>query len=281
MNRTTRPSWHTRRMAAFDLETTGTDVTKDRIAQAALIFTGGNQATATRTWIVNPGVPMPDAAADLHGLTGFYLAEHGTSAHEAVPQIVTAVLDAVRSGIVLVGHNIGSYDLNLLDHEARRYTGAGLVETLGHTLGPVVDTMVIDKHVLPYRKRVSKEQGARKLRTLAEVYGLPWDEKAAHGAEYDALKAWQIAWQIGVIGSRPRGQRPDFVQDERSERFDDVGGITAETLHARQVHWASDQAASFEAYLRSPKAGASQDPHAVIDGRWPLIPAAPGEETAA
>jgi DNA polymerase-3 subunit epsilon len=267
-------------MAAFDLETTGTDVTKDRIAQAALILIGGNQPPAKHTWTVNPGVPMPDAAAAVHGLTGFYLAEHGTPADEAVPQIVTAVLDAVRSGIVLVGHNIGSYDLNLLNHEARRHTGAGLVETLGRTLGPVVDTMVLDKHVLPYRKRVSKEQGARQLRTLAAVYDLPWDEEAAHGAEYDALKAWQIAWKIGAIGSKPRIQRPDFVRAERSEQFDEVGGITAEELHARQVHWAIEQATSFEAYLRSPKAGASRDPHAVIDGRWPLVPAEE-EKTAA
>jgi DNA polymerase-3 subunit epsilon len=268
--------WHTGLLAGLDFETTGVDVETARIVQAALVHVGGNRPPRSRTWLVSPGVEIPAEATAVHGLTGAYLAEHGEDPQTAIRTIILALQETLDEGATLVGHNLGTYDLNVLDRECRRHLGLDLPTALARPIFPIIDTLVLDKHVLPYRKRVSETQGARQLRTAAEVYRVGWDEDRAHGAEYDALKAAQIAWVIGAIGSKSRRQRPDYVQAERSERFDDVMGLTLADLHARQVHWASDQAQSFEQYLRSPRAGAQQNPAAVIDGRWPLTPAPAG-----
>ena len=44
---------------------------------------------------------------------------------------------------------------------------------------------------------------------------------------------------------------------------------TGEQLHVWQIRWAADQAASLQQHLRK------ANPHAVIDGEWPLIPLTP------
>ncbi len=58
------------RWAAFDTETTGVDVEIDRIVSAALVVQDapGLRPRVTR-WLVNPGVPVPEAATAVHGLT--------------------------------------------------------------------------------------------------------------------------------------------------------------------------------------------------------------------
>jgi DNA polymerase-3 subunit epsilon len=59
------------------------------------------------------------------------------------------------------------------------------------------------------------------------------------------------------------------------ERFDDLV-CDVEELHRRQVVWARESAASYQEWLRSPKAGEKQDLAAVIDGMWPLRPVPAG-----
>lgn len=268
--------WHTQRMAALDFESSDKDPETARIVSCALIHVGGGMPTETRTWLINPGIAQEPGAIAVHGLTDEYLAEHGMAADRGVTEIAKAVSEAVGVGIPIVGHNLGSYDLNLLDREVRRHHGAGLEEITG-PLTRVIDTLVLDKHAAPYRRRVSETQGPYQMRTTAEVYGLKWDEEQAHGAEYDALKSAQAAWMMGAIAHKPAAERPAWVQQLRNrrgpyERFDDLA-CDVEELHRRQVVWAAQDAASYQEWLRSPKAGEKRDSQAVIDGRWPLRPA--------
>jgi DNA polymerase-3 subunit epsilon len=262
-------------MAAIDFEASDKDPESARIVSCALIHLGGGQPTETRTWLVAPGIPQEPGAIAVHGLTDEYLAEHGAPADRAVAEIGKAVAEAAGVGIPLVGHNLGGYDLNLLDRELRRHHGAVLEELTG-PLARVIDTMVLDKHAAPYRRRVSEEQGPYQLRTTVETYGLQWDEQNAHGAEYDARQAARAAWVMGVIAHQPAAGRPDWVQGLRNrrgpyERFDDLA-VDVDELHRRQVRWAAEGAASFQEWLRSEKAGEKRDPDAVIDGSWPLRP---------
>lgn len=54
--------WYEGPLAAFDTETTGVDVERDRIVSAALVVQecAGGRARSTR-WLVNPGIPVPPA----------------------------------------------------------------------------------------------------------------------------------------------------------------------------------------------------------------------------
>jgi DNA polymerase-3 subunit epsilon len=271
--------WFAQRLAALDFEASDKDSATARIVSAALILVGGGLPTDTQTWLVNPGVAQEPGAIAVHKLTDEYLAEHGAPAEQAVAEIAKSVAEVVASGTPLVGHNLGSFDLNLLSAECNRHLGDTLEGVCRQPLARVVDTLVLDKHAAPYRRRVSEKQGPYQMRTSAETYGLEWDETAAHGAEYDALQSARVAYRIGAIAHTRPEERPDWVQQLRNrrgpyDRFNDLAFVDVEELHRRQVVWAREDAASYQAWLRNAeKAGSKHDPAAVIDGSWPLRPA--------
>jgi len=267
--------WYLSRMAALDFEASDKLVESARIVSCALILVGGGQPTETFEWVINPGIAQEPGAIKVHGLTDDYLAEHGQPAAEGVQQIAAAVSKVVQDGIPLVGHNLGSFDLNLLDFECRRHGLGALTDLCGQPVGPVIDTLVLDRHCAPFRKKVSETQGPYQMRTTAEVYGLGWDEQQAHGATYDAMKSAQAAWKMGAIAAMPAAERPAWVRALVSqygpyEHFDDLR-VDVDELHRRQVRWAAADARSYQAWLRNPaKAGEKYDATAVIDGSWPL-----------
>jgi DNA polymerase-3 subunit epsilon len=265
--------WHVQRMAALDFESSDKDAETARIVTCALILVGGGLDTDTRTWLLSPGVPMEPEAIKVHGITDEYAAEHGQPAEQGVAEIAKAVAEVVAGGVPLVGHNIGGYDLNLLDRECRRHLGDSLEGICRQPLTRVIDTMVLDRHCAPFRKRISETQGPYQMRTTAETYGLKWDEEQAHGAEYDALMSARAAYKMGVIAHTPYRERPDWVLALRPNRFNSLRDVTVEELHARQVEWFREDAAGYQAWLRDPaKSKDKHDPNAVIDGRWPLRP---------
>lgn len=264
--------WHLQRMAALDFEASDKDPATARIVSCALILVGGGLATDTRTWLVNPGIAQEPGAIAVHGLTDEYLAEHGTPAPEAVAEIAKSVAEVVAGGTPLVGHNLGSFDLNLLNAECARHLGDTLEGICRAPLTRVVDTMILDWRAAPYRRRVSEKRGAYEMKTTAQTYGLGWDEKKAHEAKYDALMSARAAWHMGNIAHLPRDQRPEWVQNLRNsrgpyDRFDDLAGIDVEELHLRQIGWAAERAAGLQEHFRK------KDPAVVIDGSWPLRPA--------
>lgn len=264
--------WHTQRLAALDFEASDKTPDTARIVSCALILVGGGLPTDTRTWLVNPGIPQEPGAIAVHKLTDEYLAEHGTPAEQAVAEIAKSVAEVVAAGTPLVGHNLGSFDLNLLNAECLRHLGDGLEGIVRQPLTRVIDTMILDWYAAPFRRRVSEKQGAYEMKTTAQTYGLGWDDEKAHGAQYDALMSARAAWHMGNIAHLPTAERPEWVQKLRNrrgpyDRFDDLTGINVEELHRRQVGWAAERAAGLQEHFRK------TDPSVVIDGSWPLRPA--------
>ncbi|MFH9403311.1 exonuclease domain-containing protein [Streptomyces sp. NPDC017638] len=274
-------SWHLQRMAALDFESSDKDADTARIVTCALILVNGGVPTDTRTWLLNPGIPMQPEAIKVHGITDEYAAEHGMPAEQGIGEIAKAITEVVAAGIPLVGHNIGGYDLNLLDRECQRHLGDSLEGICRQPLTRVIDTMVLDRYCAPFRKRISETQGPYQMRTTAETYGLPWDEDQAHGAEYDALMSARAAYKMGVIAHTPYRLRPDWVLNLRVNRFNALRDVTVEELHTRQVEWYREDAERYQKWLRDPaESGEKHDPKAVIPTAWPLrpIPAQRGGE---
>jgi DNA polymerase-3 subunit epsilon len=258
-------SWHKARLLAFDTETTGIDIETVRIVSAAAILVGGGAGREARNWLTDvDGVEIPEGATAVHGITTDHARAHGIPAKGAVEDIVTVLADCVTAGTAIVGHNV-VYDISLLDREARRHLGLGLADAfdIGHMR--VVDTRILDQHVLPRRRRVSEKQGARQLITLAQVYSLDWDEEAAHGSEYDALMAARIAYRIGSLVEMPRASRPEFELG-RFQQFDQLAGMDIDALHTAQIGWARGQAEGLEQFFRQ------KDKNTVVERAWPLIP---------
>ncbi|AZM57624.1 DNA polymerase III subunit epsilon [Streptomyces sp. WAC 01529] len=259
-------------MAAFDLETTGVDVEADRIVSAAVMNLDGAAEPEGHEWLVDPGVEIPVEASAVHGITTERARAEGGPRHLATEQIVGCLAELVRAGAVVVGHNV-PFDLTLLDRECRRYALVPLLDRLGDAPLHVIDTRVLDTHALPYRKRPSETQGARQLITLAQVYGLPWDEDEAHGSTYDALMSARIAYRIGQLAHMPRRYWPNHIKTFRRPRFHELRDLDRAELHALQIRLAAEQAAGLERHFRK------TDPTAAVDRSWPFRPWAADTES--
>lgn len=98
----------------FDLETTGIDVAKDRIVEIAIlkVFPNGNKES--KTWLVNPTIPIPPQSTAVHGITNEKVANEPTFA-QLSSQIYSMIKDSD-----LAGFNSDRFDIPLLAEELLR-----------------------------------------------------------------------------------------------------------------------------------------------------------------
>ena len=98
----------------FDLETTGIDITKDRIVEISILKVYPNGNKESKTWLVNPTIPIPKAASDVHGITDERVASEPTF-KELAKQIHNMIKDSD-----LAGYNSDRFDIPLLAEEMLR-----------------------------------------------------------------------------------------------------------------------------------------------------------------
>lgn len=144
--------WFEGPLAAFDTETTGVDVEGDRIVSAALVVQDGPGARPRVTrWLINPGIPVPEGATAVHGLTDEHLRLNGRWPAPVMDEVAKALAEQCSAGRPLVIMN-APFDLTLLDRELRRHRAASLGHYLGRNPLRVLDPRVLDKHLDRYRK---------------------------------------------------------------------------------------------------------------------------------
>lgn len=161
----------------FDAETTGIDVHEDRIVQwfMATADAEGNLLD-TWQWFLDPGIPIPEEASAVHGLTNEWLAENGMQAPTALDDIRLIFLENID--LIHVAFNM-AFDLSILDAEFKRH---GITDSFGQYMkdkARLVDGLVIDRHNDKYRK------GKRTLAAQADHYGVEYDAESLHDARVD------------------------------------------------------------------------------------------------
>jgi DNA polymerase III subunit epsilon len=135
-------------------------------------------------------IEMPEAASKVNGLTTEFLAANGKPPADVLDEYCSDLAASLALGVPVVIMN-APYDLTVLDRDCRRNGVPTISDRLdGAPLGPIVDPGVLDKKVERFRRRVSPTQGARCLKTLAQVHGIGWDDDLAHTAEYEAQVGW-------------------------------------------------------------------------------------------
>ena len=153
----------------FDLETTGTDVGKDRIVEIAIlkIFPNGNKES--KTWLVNPTIPIPPETTAVHGITNEKVANEPTF-NQLAGQIYAMIKDAD-----LAGFNSDRFDIPLLAEELLR---AGVDFDMKNRVSVDVQTI--------FHK---KEE-----RTLSAAYKFYCGQNLenAHSAEADTMATYEI-----------------------------------------------------------------------------------------
>lgn len=221
------------RVGVFDLETTGVDVGADRIVTAHVgVLDAKGREIAARSWLADPGIPIPDGAAAVHGITTTHARAEGRPARDVVAEIAGSLRSLFAQGVPVVAYN-ASYDFSLLAHECGRH-GVPVLENPG----PIIDPLVIDKAVDRYRK------GKRTLEVVAEHYGVVLD--GAHEASADAIAAGRVAQAIA-----------------RSFPL----AASAVELHTQQIGWARSQAESLTEYFIRIGRLEAED---ALDGAWPV-----------
>ncbi|HEY0187255.1 MAG TPA: exonuclease domain-containing protein [Cellulomonas sp.] len=200
-------TWTDGPLLGFDTETTGVDVDRDRIVTAALVRRDA-AGTRVRTWLIDPGVPIPEAASAIHGITAEHAREHGAPPHEALEEIAAALAEALSAGTPVVAYN-ASYDLCLLEAELRRHGLATLADRLGGAVRPVIDPLVLDRAEDRYRA------GKRKLVDLCGVYQVA-DTGSLHTADVDVVATLDVL--AGIVARFPR-----------------LGELDLDALHDHQV----------------------------------------------
>ncbi len=103
-----------RPLCFFDLETTGVDVGKDRIVEISILKLYPNGNKESKTWLVNPTIPIPIQSSEVHGITDEKVANEPTF-KELAPQIFQMIKDSD-----LAGFNSDRFDIPLLAEEMLR-----------------------------------------------------------------------------------------------------------------------------------------------------------------
>ena len=204
--------WPDRPICAFDLETTDRDPRNARIVTACVATFDGDRID-TRSWLLDPGISIPEETTAIHGITTARARAEGLDYLEGYRQIRRAVCDAWERGHIVVAFN-ASYDLTVLDAEGRRLGLSGL------DIGTVVDPYVID------REMDRSRPGRRTLQAVCEVYGVSLTDP--HEAEADALAAGHLT--RALVARYPQLGELDIMAD--------------------QAAWHAERQRSFAEYLR-------------------------------
>ncbi|WP_031514789.1 exonuclease domain-containing protein [Streptomyces sp. NRRL F-5123] len=240
------------RRGAWDTETTGPDPTTARIVTAAFMVRGGGRDDTVMSWVINPGVPVPDEAAEIHGYTTERVQAEGQDPAVALDEIASRLTAAIGWGMPLVAFN-HSFDWSVLHYDLQRNNLPTVADRVGpDAVLPLLDPHVIDKQM----DRYVRGTGMRKLKPTAERYGVELEDW--HTAEADALAALLIA---------------EAQFDGRYARLGEVWDRGPAAMFEAQQKWRADQQASLAAWFTG---RGEHETAASVRTEWPLIPAAGG-----
>lgn len=130
------------RLLVLDCETTSADPWTCRLVELALLALpiGPLPKVLPRPWVfrVDPGIPIPAEATEIHGITDDDV--HHEAGFESYADDVQKLVD----GAVLLGHNIRTFDSIVLDRELIRAGERGLLRDPskpGKIVQPEIDTL--------------------------------------------------------------------------------------------------------------------------------------------
>ncbi len=101
-------------LAIIDLETTGVNPGTDRIVEIAIVKILADGTKTVKRKLVNPGIPIPKTASDIHGITDEMVKDAPT--FKQMAQELKQVLD----GCDFSGYNSNRFDIPLLMEEFLR-----------------------------------------------------------------------------------------------------------------------------------------------------------------
>lgn len=153
----------------FDLETTGVNANSDRIVEIAYLKIHPNGNEESKTFRVNPGMPIPKEASDVHHITDADVAN--SPSFKEIGKIIAKDIE----GCDLAGFNSNRFDVPLLVEEFLR-------NDIDIDLSK---RKLIDVQVIFHKMEQRTLSAAYKFYCNAELEG-------AHGAEADTKATYEV-----------------------------------------------------------------------------------------
>lgn len=104
----------TRPAIVFDLETTGVNLTHDRIIELSIIKIHPDGLEETKTRRINPGIPIPPSSTEVHGISDADVADCPT-----FDQVARSLYEWIK-GCDIIGFNSNKFDVPMLVEEFLR-----------------------------------------------------------------------------------------------------------------------------------------------------------------
>ena len=191
-------------LCVFDLETTGVQVAKDRIVEISILKVNPDASRESKTWLVNPGMPIPPETSAIHGITDEKVKDAPT-----FKEIASKVMDMI-AGTDLGGFNSNRFDVPLLAEELLR---AGFDFDLSKF--KLVDAQTIFHKMEP--------------RNLTAAYQFYCKKELvnAHSAEADVLATFEVLdAQVGHYDDLPN-DIASLSEISSHHKFADLAGFIA------------------------------------------------------
>ena len=210
----------------FDLETTGIDITKDRIVEISILKVYPNGNKESKTWLVNPTIPIPKAASDVHGITDERVAGEPTF-KELAKQIHNMIKDSD-----LAGYNSDRFDIPLLAEEMLR---AEVDFDLGNRVSVDVQTIFhkMEQRTLSAAYKFYCGKDLIDAHTASADSNATYEILKAQLDRYDSLEnnikklseftyRKQIADFAGFIGYNDKGEEIFTFGKHKGKRVEDI-----------------------------------------------------------
>jgi DNA polymerase-3 subunit epsilon len=200
-------------IALIDLETTGKDGAVDRIVEIGIVIGRGGDVVERRSWLVNPGCPIPEESRAVHGITDEAVADKPAFA------AIAAEVSALLSGVVPAAYN-ASFDRAFLLTEFDR---AGFDRnSLPTSLAPSVewiDPLVWARELHQLEKGKSLVDVAARLGVLLEQAHRATDDAEALRVLYAFAKDVRVPKSYAGLAQEQR--RLLRLQDLERNRWRD------------------------------------------------------------
>jgi len=187
----------------LDLETTGLSTSQDRIVEIGLVKRLADGTIEEFSCLVNPELPIPQLASDIHSIT-----DDMVSDQKPFSEIAAKAIEFIGDSD-LGGHNLVRYDLVLLQNELKR-VGKPPLDLSKRKCYDILDI---------YRKK--------ELRTLAKTHKFYTNKEfeGAHRAMADAKAALSIFdVQVETYGEEGLESKVDRKEAPDSKDFVDPQG---------------------------------------------------------
>lgn len=187
-------------LVCIDTETTGRDPREDRVVELACVFCDGGQLGERRSWLINPGRPIPAAAQAVHGIGDADVADKPSFA-----EIAEEVREAL-SGRVPVAYN-AAFDRDFLREEFAR-----LGSVSDEAAIPALAQGLVWLDPLTWARHLQRTERSRALGDVCQRLGIEIGQ--AHRATDDAAATLQVLLVFLADERVPRAYGA-FVQEQR------------------------------------------------------------------